>query len=126
MLGNLFAPLAMKIAGGVAVALAVALGVQTIRANHWHSEAAEAREDLKTAEATITLLRVDAELKETAAVERQEDTAEVAEMEKELIDAIKDVPDEKPDAVRVALGCKRLRAQGYREADLPAPCRSGS
>ena len=114
--------LAGKILSGVAVAL---LGLAIVFWIGWSRAANardEARENLRTAEAQLTLLRVDFGLRETASVERQNDTAEVANMEKELVDAIKTVPDSAPDLVRVRLGCERLRKAGYLDADLPASC----
>lgn len=54
---------------------------------------------------------------------RAADGITIIQHEQELTNAISQVPDTKPDAVRVALGCQRLRAQGAVEADLPADCR---
>lgn len=54
---------------------------------------------------------------------RAADGITIIQHEQELTNAISTVPDTKPDPVRVALGCQRLRAQGAAEADLPADCR---
>ena len=54
---------------------------------------------------------------------RAADGITIIQHEQELTNAISEVPDTKPDPVRVALGCQRLRAQGTVEADLPADCR---
>ena len=86
----------------------------------------EARNELALADARIVLLEADAALKETAAEERQADTAATVKMEKELVDAIATVPDTQPDAVRIALGCQRLRRAGRLSADLPVVCRPGT
>lgn len=54
---------------------------------------------------------------------RAADGITITKHEQELTNAISTVPDTKPDPVRIALGCQRLRAQGAAEADLPADCR---
>jgi uncharacterized protein HemX len=118
--------IAAKIAAGAALAAILALGVVMWRADAISAQRDAAREALVHAEAELVLLRTDAALKETAAEERQRDTEAIAAAEKELIDAIKEVPDSQPDAVRVRLGCERLRRAGHLDADLPAVCRSGS
>jgi hypothetical protein len=117
---------AIGVRGFIAIALAIALAVCW-----WGwSSAAEKRDELaatvKLQDAEITLLRVDAGLKETAAEERQADTAAIAAAEKDLVDEIQSIPDTQPDAVRVALGCARLRRAGGVDADLPAVCRPGT
>jgi len=85
-----------------------------------------AREELVMAKAELSVLRVDAAAREQAATNRVKDTAEVAAQQKELVDAIKDIPDTTPDSIRVALGCERLRAfYGEKHSALPAACRSG-
>lgn len=57
-----------------------------------------------------------------AANERVADAIAEAREERKLTDAIADTPDTAPDAVRVQLGCQRLRSQGTADADLPAGC----
>jgi len=84
------------------------------------SEAAAAR-----AEANVEAMKTDSGAKEQAAIERIKDATTVSENEKGLIDAIEDTPDTAPDAVRVKLGCERLRAAGANPAALPAVCRPG-
>jgi hypothetical protein len=60
-----------------------------------------------------------------AADRRLTDTIAVSNMEKGLRDAIATTPDTAPDAVRIRLGCERLRrAPGTNPASLPAICRS--
>lgn len=61
--------------------------------------------------------------RDNADLARAADSITILRHEQELSNAISQVPDTKPDAVRVALGCQRLRAQGTSEADLPADCR---
>jgi len=48
------------------------------------------------------------------------DAAEVADLKKELTDAVADLPDSVPDAHGVALGCARLRNAGEDVSKLPA------
>ena len=114
---------------GIRGAIAIALGVALVSCWWGWSNAAEARDkakaELARAEAKIVLLEADAALKETAAVERQADTARIAEAEKELVDAIANIPDTRPGPVRVAAGCSQLRRAGYLDADLPPVCRPG-
>jgi hypothetical protein len=86
---------------------------------------ATARAEAARALANTKALKVDAAAKDHAAAARVKDALQVKENEDALVDAISTVPDEAPDAVRVRLGCQRLRAQGTAAADLPALCRSG-
>lgn len=117
-------PQALVIGGAVALLVAV-LWVKGQR-DDARRERDAARTELSQAKADLALMRTDAAAKERAAVERGTDTAAVAAQTKELTDAIKTVPDTAPDAVRVALGCQRLRQAGRTpDADLPAVCRSG-
>ncbi len=76
--------------------------------------------------ANVAVLDKALETGEIAAAEQMIDAQDVALQEKELTDAIADTPDTAPDAVRVQLGCQRLRSAGTREADLPAQCRPES
>lgn len=84
--------------------------------------AAKARADAERSLANTKALKVDAVAKDNAAASRVKDALTVKENEDALVDAISEVPDEKPDAVRVRLGCERLRAQGEAISRLPA-CR---
>jgi hypothetical protein len=110
-------------AAGIAAAALIALVWS------WHARGekiVDLTASLKLADAEIALLHTDAALKEVAAVERQADTAAIAASEKELVNAIAEVPDTAPDHVRVRLGCERLRQRaGGLDADLPAVCRPG-
>lgn len=126
MIANFFAPLAMKIAGGLVAILLVGLGITYIALQRADRRADEAERALATAEAEITLLKHDSALRDTAANERQADTTAAREAREELIDAISEIPDERPGPVRVAFGCQRLRNAGYAESDLPAECRPTS
>ena len=76
-------------------------------------------------QANTRFLTQKARADELASQQRITDTIAVNEQEEELRDAIADTPDTAPDAVRVQLGCARLRAADRGEADLPAVCRSG-
>lgn len=110
---------------GVAALLVSVLWIKGQR-DDARDERDKAQAELTQAKADLALARTDAAAKERASVERQADGVKVAAQTKELTDAIKTVPDTQPDAVRVALGCQRLRAAGRTaDADLPAVCRSG-
>lgn len=74
------------------------------------------------AEANVEAVKRDQGATDKAADERVADAAVVTAKEKELVDAIADTPDTAPDAVRVRLGCERLRQQGTDIATVPA-CR---
>lgn len=87
------------------------------------SRSATARCDAARAIANTKAEENDAHAKDNAAVDRVQDALAIQKHEEELTDAISSVPDDKPDRVRVALGCQRLRSQGTVEADLPAVCR---
>ena len=130
-LAGRFKPLAWKIIAGIALAGLVAIGVLMLANAGLRldlkgkaDELRSAQSELAAARAELVLLRTDAELKETASIERQNDLAQVSAGEKELVDAIISTPDGAPDLVRVRLGCQRLRRQGSADADLPAVCRS--
>lgn len=62
---------------------------------------------------------------ELASAQRITDTIAVSRREGELRDAIAATPDTAPDAVRIQLGCARLRASGRSPATLPPVCGSG-
>jgi hypothetical protein len=81
-----------------------------------------ARSDAARAEANVQAMKTNQVATEKAAEQRVKDATTVAAQEEELIDAIQTVPDTAPDAVRVRLGCERLRKQGTNTADIPA-CR---
>ena len=125
MLAKFFAPLAIKIGAGIILALLLALGFTWWGWNRAADARDEAKAALALAEAEIDLLKTDADLKDTAGVERNLDNAQVAQIEKEMIDAIRSVPDEMPGAVRVRFGCERLRRAGYLDSALPEVCLTG-
>lgn len=75
------------------------------------------------AKANADYLRQKALADEAAAQQRITDTIAVNQQEQELRDAIATTPDTQPDAVRIRLGCQRLRASGASPASLPAACR---
>lgn len=85
-------------------------------------KAAQAQAAAARAEANVEAMKTNAAATEQAAEERLADAVTVTKQEEELIDAIQSTPDSAPDAVRVALGCQRLRAQGADPATLPAAC----
>lgn len=74
------------------------------------------------AEANVQAMKINQKATDQAAAERVNDATTVAANEEVLLDAIQSTPDTAPDAVRVKLGCERLRAQGTDISSLPA-CR---
>lgn len=78
--------------------------------------------DAARAEANVQAAKTDQAATSKAADERVADAAVVTAKERELVDAIADTPDTAPDAVRVRLGCERLRQQGTDTTAIPA-CR---
>lgn len=90
--------------------------------NHEHARAAAA-----LAKANHDFLEQKARADDLAARQRLTDTIAVTQRERELRDAIASTPDTAPDAVRIRLGCERLRraAGSAHTANLPAVCRSG-
>lgn len=85
------------------------------------------RERARDAIAAVEAVKTDARANEKAGDVLAADAANRAQAEKELTDAIADMPDSLPDPVAVRLGCERLRQAGVSVADLPAcqPPRSG-
>lgn len=90
-------------------------GVRTERA------AGKARLD----RANVLFLQQKAIADELASRQRITDLVAVQQNERNLRDAIALTPDTAPDAVRVQLGCARLRAAGRDTASLPTVCRTG-
>ena len=81
-----------------------------------HCEAARALANTKA-------LETNAVASDKAATAQVKDALRIKAHEEDLTNAISQVPDTAPDAVRVQLGCQRLRAQGTDPATLPAVCR---
>lgn len=88
-------------------------------------KAAKSKAAAELALANVAVLQKTKTADDAAAVERVNDALASAQTEQRMTDAISDTPDTAPDAVRVQLGCQRLREQGGAEADLPAVCRPG-
>lgn len=64
----------------------------------------------------------DTAAREAAADQRLADTLKTLQTEKELTDALKDLPDARPSDRRVRFACERLRQQGDDPTAFPA-CR---
>lgn len=77
---------------------------------------------LKLEQANRQFLEQKARADALAADQRLTDTIAVNALEKGLRDAIADTPDTAPDAVRIRLGCERLRRAGQDTSRIPA-CR---
>ena len=119
ILGTLTGAKSAIITGVVCVAICLPLGYCE------GYKAADAKAQAQIALANAEAVKKAKDADEVAAVERVSDALENAKAEQELTDAIVETPDTVPDAVRVQLGCERLRRAGV--SDLPAPCRpSGS
>ena len=86
------------------------------------SSAARAKADAERAAANVVAITTARNADEVAAVERVDAALTIAKQKEDLTDAIASTPDTAPDAVRVALGCERLRQAGTLDADLPAVC----
>lgn len=78
------------------------------------------RAEAARAVATQAAIKTDLGAQAKSADERLADQAEVTNLTEELTDAVAEVPDEKPDAVAVALGCQQLRNAGRDVSGLPA------
>jgi hypothetical protein len=102
------------IAGLVGV-LAV-LGFVYWKGQHDHAKKEAARDAVAVASAMKSDARADTKATELVA----HDALVRVEKEKELADAVAEVPDGLPDPVAVRLGCERLRQAGVSVADLPA------
>lgn len=83
-------------------------------------DAAQTKHEAARALANSKALQMDAAAGTQASEERVADALVVEENEEELLDAIAEVPDTAPDAVRVRLGCERLRAQGTDTTAIPS------
>lgn len=121
MLADLIDPIAKArsaiITGALCVAVCLPVG---------YCSGYQAMRNKATAEralANVEATKRAATASEAAGVEHVADALAIAEHEGKLTDAILETPDTAPDAVRVQLGCERLRTQGTADADLPAPCR---
>lgn len=84
--------------------------------------AGSSKAEAAAAVATVEVMKVDADAKEVAAIERRNDDAQIAAKKEELTDAVANLPDALPSARRVALACERLRQQGTDTAAIAA-CR---
>ncbi len=83
-------------------------------------EAARDKAEAERATANVTAITTARTADEAAAVQRVDDVLDIAKQEEELTDAVQSTPDEAPDAVRVALGCARLREAGTSTIHIPA------
>jgi len=86
------------------------------------SSAARAKADAERATANVVATTTARNADEVAAVERVDAALTIAKQKEDLTNAIASTPDTAPDAVRVALGCERLRQAGALDAGVPAIC----
>lgn len=114
------------VAGGLALA-AIVIGVILFARHVTSLESTVEAQDrqIEAQAANIRTLEADAKAREQAAQERAADTASIETAKDEVIHEIRKAPDSSPAAARTAINCLRLKRAGYREAALPAACRSG-
>ena len=79
-----------------------------------------ARQTLLLEKANRLYLEQKARADTLAANQRLTDLIAVQQRERDLRDAIASTPDSAPDAVRIQLGCQRLRAAGRDTSGIPA------
>lgn len=102
----------------VAAVLALVLLLATC-AHHADRDVRRAR---ALAEANARAISTDTAARAAAADQRLADTLRTLQTEKDLTDALKDLPDARPSDRRIALACERLRRQGDDPAAISA-CR---
>lgn len=103
---------------GLGIAALVLIVLAVVYLNGKSSGRAEI--ETKIERANTEAVATDAKAREAAAEARVADAEAVMELKEELVDAVENTPDEKPDAVRIALGCERLRRAGRDTALIPA------
>jgi Flp pilus assembly protein TadB len=116
---NPFSALTSKIFGAAALALLLAAAFLWWRLDAKSEALGEAKAELAAAEAEIELLKLDADLKETAATEREADNDALRNEERELQDARTHEGDD-ADTRRIRRLCVVLRQQGRDTSDVPA------
>lgn len=104
------------IAGGALVGVILVLAFVYWKGQNDHAKKERARD----AVAVQAAMKSDAQADTKAAELVAHDALIRVEKEKELADAVAEVPDGLPDPVAVRLGCERLRQAGVSVADLPA------
>lgn len=106
---------------GRTILIALAVCAVALTVGYCKGESAgRAKADAERALANVEAQTRDATARDTASEDRVEDVKRDLDLKKDLLDAIKDTPDTAPDAVRVELGCERLRKQGANTAAIPA------
>lgn len=105
---------------GVIAFLAVAAVILIADRNGYNR--AKSKYEAERATANVIAITTARNADEAAAVERVESALVLAEKKTELTNAIAETPDTAPDAVRVRLGCERLRQAGTLDAGVPAIC----
>lgn len=118
---NPFSALGAKLFAGLSLALLLAVAFLWWRLDAKATALVEAQGDLRAAHAAIELLKLDAELKETASQEREADGADLRDQERELSDARTHQGDT-ADTRRIRRLCVILRQQG-KDPNGYAPCR---
>lgn len=101
------------------VAVIGVLGFVYLKGRGDYAKQERARDAIAAAEALKSNDRANAKADQQAQV----DALNRVNAEKELTNAVADIPDTVPDPVAVQLGCQRLRQAGVSTADLPV-CQS--
>ncbi len=76
--------------------------------------------EAERAVANVEAMKVNEAANTNAADSRVVDNEQVLELKEELTNAVAQIPDDVPDPVAVALGCRRLRASGTDTSAIPA------
>lgn len=103
-------------AGVGLVGVIAVLGFVYWKGQHDHAKKEAARDAVAVASAMKSDAQADTKATELVA----HDALVRVEKEKELADAVANIPDRVPDAVAVAAGCRELQQDGVSVADLPA------
>lgn len=98
------------------VGVIAVLGFVYWKGQHDHAKKEAARDAVAVASAMKSDAQADTKATDLVA----HDALVRVEKEKELADAVANIPDRVPDAVAVAAGCRELQQDGVSVADLPA------
>jgi hypothetical protein len=109
-------PRGVKIAGGILLAVGLAL----LLAYCSGQKSGKSKIEHQIDQANIKALETNSNAVSNAATDRSVSDQKILETKKELVDAVEATPDSLPNASRIALGCKRLRRQGTDTSVIPA------
>lgn len=121
MLGNIFAPLGMKILGGSTAILLAGCAFCYWQWDRTDTKLDQARVELEAANATIDALKLDMAILQQAAIERAND-AETSRTEREELHDATNNPNDSAADRRLRMLCVLRRQQTGSVDGLPAPC----